>query len=250
MKAGRWYETQRAYYDGRVHRHLQPSEGGVYAENIVAKLWSALGLGAGGHGLEVGCGAGRFTLPLLSRCGSLDAVDLSSRQLGVLGDELKRRGIDETRCRLHQANIANIEELDRLLGSRQYDFVVGVFILHHLHDPTAALAQLYRLLRPGARAAFLEPNRWNPLFFLQISLCPDMTWRDEWRLFRLGAHQLRTMFADAGLTECRTTRVGFWPPRIVNRFPRAVSFERYIERIGWLAPARAFVVASGARPVS
>ena len=40
-------------------------------------MWKILDVPDGAHGLEIGCGAGRFTLPLLSRCHSLDVTDLS-----------------------------------------------------------------------------------------------------------------------------------------------------------------------------
>lgn len=77
-----WPERQRSYYDRFEHRYLAPSAGGRYAENITAKLWSMLGSDPSSRGLELGCGAGRFTLPLLARCRWLDAVDLSETRLG------------------------------------------------------------------------------------------------------------------------------------------------------------------------
>jgi hypothetical protein len=71
-----WRERQRSYYDRFEHRYLAPSAGGRYAENITAKLWSMLSSDASSRGLELGCGAGRFTLPLLARCRSLAAATI------------------------------------------------------------------------------------------------------------------------------------------------------------------------------
>lgn len=38
-----------------------------------------------------------------------------------------------------------------------FDNVVAVDVLHHLYDPDTALAEMARVIRPGGRAAFIEP---------------------------------------------------------------------------------------------
>jgi SAM-dependent methyltransferase len=244
MGSPTWTETQRRHYEQRAHRHLLPEEGGVYADNIVATLWDALGI-TGGHGIEIGCGAGRFTLPFLRRCRTLEAVDLSARQLAVLAAELDRRGIERERCPLHEANI---ETLDGVLPAAAHDFLTGVFILHHLQDPEATVSRLCRLVRPGGRVAFLEPNRWNPLFFLQIMCCPDMTWKEERGLYALGGRRLRRILEGAGLADCRLATAGFFPPQILNRFAVALRVEHRLERWRLLRPVLPFVVVSGSVP--
>ncbi len=246
MSSPTWSETQRRHYEQREHRHLLPGEGGVYADNIVAKLWSSLGI-QGGHGIEIGCGAGRFTLPFLTRCRKLEAVDLSARQLRVLASELERQGIDRDRWNLHECDIEN---LDGLLPRGAHDFLVGVFILHHLRDPEATVARLCRLVRPGGRVGFLEPNRWNPLFFLQILCCPDMTWKEERGLYQLGGRRLHRMLQQSGLVDCHVTTAGFFPPQILNRFDAALRVEHRIEQWRPLRPVLPFQIVTGSVPAA
>ncbi len=74
MKAEDWYRLQRSYYDDSPHRHLQAEAGGVFAENIVDHVAAAVELRKGQRGVEIGCGLGRFTLPLLARGAHLDAA--------------------------------------------------------------------------------------------------------------------------------------------------------------------------------
>ncbi len=241
MRADEWYRAQRGFYARRRHRHLQASHGGPYAENLISRVWAALGAPDSADGVEVGCGAGRFTFPLLTRCRSLQAVDLSAEQLARLRSELERRGVDPARCRLHQANV---EELGPELGEQRYDFVVGIFFLHHLHDPAGTLARLRRLLRPGGRLAFLEPNRWNPLYAVQLTFSRDMTWRDEWRLYRISERSLRLALQEAGFSECEFFRFGLLPPPIVNRYPKVLRLERAIERVRVARPFLPYLVAS------
>jgi SAM-dependent methyltransferase len=247
MRADDWYRAQSDFYAERRHHRLRASEGGRYAENLVARLWSALGAPRDADGVEVGCSAGRFTLPLLARCRSIQAIDLSRKQLDELRAELDRRDIDPARCRTHEVNV---EQLGPELGEQCYDFVVGVFLLHHLHDPGRTLARLFRLLRPGGRVAFVEPNRWNPLYALQISLCPDMKWSQERGLYRLSKRGFAGMFEQAGFEDRDVSRFGFFPPQIVNRFPNALRWERSLERSRVLRPVLPFLIASGRRPDS
>jgi SAM-dependent methyltransferase len=245
MTARSWEQVQREYYDRHPHGHLQPSAGGAYAENLVAKLGDALALGEDAEGIEIGCGAGRFTLPLLARCRTLQAVDLSRRQLDVLAGELRRRGIAPERCAVHEADVAR---LDGVLPPRRYDFATGVFVLHHLRDPEATIERLRRLVRPGGRVGFIEPNRRNPLFLLQIGCCRDMTWREEWLLYRLGARRLHRMFVAAGLADVTLTAAGFFPPQLVNRSAAALRLERRLEGVRWLRPLLPFLLVSGRVP--
>ena len=244
MKAEDWYRLQRSYYDDSPHRHLQAEAGGVFAENIVDHVAAAVELRKGQRGVEIGCGLGRFTLPLLARGAHLDAVDLSPQQLERLRVELERRRLDPERWALHEGNA---EAIDAVLPGRRFDFVVGIFILHHLLDPAAAVRGAFRLLRPGGRAVFLEPNRWNPLYALQNSLCADMSWKNEWRIYRLGSGRLRSMFVEAGFSEVEVDRFGFFPPQVINRFASALALEHALERSRFLRPVLPFVLASGCR---
>src|SRR5262249_24939537 len=161
----------------------------------VDTLWTAMGLDADASGVEVGCGSGRFTVPILARARQVEAVDLSSHQLGLLRQELDRQGGPPERCRL---NHVPIHDAAGSLPAASFVFVVGFFILHHLENPEASVASLRRLLRLGGKMGFLEPNRYNPLDPLQLTLCPDMSWREERLLFTLGWTRLRNMFEKAG----------------------------------------------------
>lgn len=99
-----------------------------------------------GHVLDLGCGAGEFTLRLARSANAVLGVDLS--------DEMLRRARD--RC----AAIENIvferrDVLDWQLPERAFDCIVSVATLHHL--PLApTLRRLALALRPGGTLAVLD----------------------------------------------------------------------------------------------
>jgi ubiquinone/menaquinone biosynthesis C-methylase UbiE len=110
------------------------------------------GLRPGKKVLELGCGTGVF-LEKVAACGAdIVGIDLS--------DELLARA----RTRLAGArNVTldqgNAEDLPYPDGT--FDAAYGSSILHHL-DLAAALAAVHRVLKPGGRIVFAEPNAVNP----------------------------------------------------------------------------------------
>ena len=116
------------------------------------------GLGPGRRALELGCGTGVF-LERVARCGvSLHGLDLSEDLL------------EKARARVQE--LPNVV-LDR--GNAEatpypeghFDAVYGSSILHHL-NLDAALAEVHRVLRPGGRLVFAEPNILNPQVLLMF----------------------------------------------------------------------------------
>lgn len=103
--------------------------------------------------LDIGCGFGSSTFPLLDLFagGSVVASELSLSMLSILKSKLRKRGLDH-RCVLMQLNA---EEMD--FHDESFDFIVGAAVLHHLFEPEKVFARCSRILRPGGAAIFFEP---------------------------------------------------------------------------------------------
>jgi SAM-dependent methyltransferase len=105
--------------------------------------------------LEIGCGTGENAFLLASKTGKR-----------ILATDICRPFLDQAAKRYERPNLS-FQFLDfrqvsgRELGS--FDYVVGNGILHHLYrDLEGSLVQMRRLLKPGGRIIFLEPNLLNP----------------------------------------------------------------------------------------
>jgi ubiquinone/menaquinone biosynthesis C-methylase UbiE len=93
--------------------------------------------------LDLACGPGTITLPLLERVSAVDAVDFSPKML----DCLRRRvgPIEHSRLRCH---LMDGHRLD--FGDACFDAAFSMFGVVHFADPARGLRELFRVLRPNA----------------------------------------------------------------------------------------------------
>jgi SAM-dependent methyltransferase len=109
-------------------------------------------LGPGRRALELGCGTGVFLRRVGRHGARIVGLDLSKQLLG--------------KAREQAATLANVRLLcgdaERLpFPDGCFDAVYGSSVLHHLTLENAA-REVFRVLRPGGRAVFTEPNILNP----------------------------------------------------------------------------------------
>jgi ubiquinone/menaquinone biosynthesis C-methylase UbiE len=95
--------------------------------------------------LDVGAGTGRLLVELARRRDdlSLSGVDLSPDMVSVAKTNARRAGFAD-RIALLVGDVTNPPYPDR-----SFDLIVSTLSMHHWPDPTAATAELARVLRPG-----------------------------------------------------------------------------------------------------
>ncbi len=97
--------------------------------------------------LDIGCGAGNYTLKLLQSLPNLDVslVDLSQPMLARAAQRI--RPMTEGEIHTTQADIRTLE-----LGREQYDIIMAAAVFHHLRGDEewrAVFAKCYAALKPG-----------------------------------------------------------------------------------------------------
>jgi SAM-dependent methyltransferase len=135
--------SDAAVYDALSHRLVLSS----LFERIAADVAAVAPDGA--RVLEVGCGPGRLSIRLARQYGlDVTGLDLDPAMIQRARANADRRGDgDERRPSFLVGDVAALAFPD---GS--FDLVVSTLSLHHWADPTAGLAEIGRVLRPGARA--------------------------------------------------------------------------------------------------
>lgn len=109
--------------------------------HTVAPLLDAAAVGAGAAVLDVGTGPGTVAAAALARGARVTAVDAAP--------EMAARAA--AACPGADVRVAVLPELP--FPDACFDAVVGNFVINHLGDPAAGLAELRRVLRPGGRIA-------------------------------------------------------------------------------------------------
>jgi SAM-dependent methyltransferase len=127
----------------------------------VMNLIRAMGITPRGKILEVGSGPGWVTEILLALGYEVDALEPSEDMIAIA-----RERVDSARRHYHLEDAARAEfhadalETCRLAGDA-YDAVIFHAALHHIVDEGKALAQCFRLLRPGGVLGVSE-GAWVP----------------------------------------------------------------------------------------
>ena len=140
--------------------------------------------------LEVGCGPGHLTIELAGRHG-----------LDVTGLDLDPTMIQRASANAHRTTDAETQQPTFVVGDvaalpfpdKSFDMVVSTLSLHHWADPTAGLAEIGRVLRPGGRALIWDfrpglpfhRNLPDPIARAQrtaLRVMSSAPWRWPWRL--------------------------------------------------------------------
>lgn len=126
------------------------------AERRGALIASAAKLTPENKVLEIGCGTGLFTEMFAETGAEIVAVDISPDLISLA----EKRGISSLKVQFL------VKRFEDFIADDPFDAVIGSSVLHHL-DVDSALKNMKRLLKPGGRLAFAEPNMLNPQVFAE-----------------------------------------------------------------------------------
>jgi len=202
------YKRQQDQYFSIDQPHLKAANS-HYTLKLTKRLASSINLNSHDHILEVGCGSGRFTLPLLHHNSNLKitGVDFSEKLLKEL-NTLKLRNV--------KTLLGDIDEINKLTKER-FNKIIGFYILHHLPNLEKSLRSLKKVAKGGTQVAFVEPNPLNLLYYPQPFISKNMSWHEEKGFIKLKKKFLEDQFKKAGYKDLKINKFGFFPPFILNR---------------------------------
>ena len=197
--------------------------------------------------LELGCGTGVYTIEFAKEKWELTATDLVPEMA-----EATRAKLAEYKKGNKHKNI-KVMEADALslpFAKASFEAVVGNSILHHLVPVEMGLKEIYRVLKPGGKVAFTEPNMINPHIFLQKNIgflkklagdSPGETAFVRWKL----AGRLR----DQGFVNVRVEPFDFLYPFLpISLIGLVRSMGLTLEKVPLLRELAGSVVISAEKP--
>jgi ubiquinone/menaquinone biosynthesis C-methylase UbiE len=136
----------RSYFDelaGRFGRNYVPGRSWKSLAELLLRLLPPLVIA------DLGAGEGTLALLLAQRARRVIAVDSSAKMVEYGGGLAERNGIANLEYRL-----GDLEELP--IATCEVDLALLHQSLHHALHPQRALAEAWRVLRPGGRVALLD----------------------------------------------------------------------------------------------
>ncbi len=212
---------QVEYFEKNYKARMEPRDS-PYVRRQVGMAMAYSGLRPPQRLLEVGCGMGRYTFALAKLGFEVEGLDLTPKLL----ERFRAFESGPSRIPLHCGDIAS--PAPELRG--RFDALIGFFVLHHMHDLRACFRGMSSVLRPGGTLLFIEPNPYNPLYYLQIAITPGMTWEGDKGILDMRKKLLLGAMHEAGLEAPDCRRFGFLPPSLVN-LPGGLACEGVLERL-------------------
>lgn len=229
---------QLDYYSGKMKRTMLPVNS-YYVNRHIEEFIKYSGISKNDIILEVGCGMGKFTFPMLKRGYKITGLDLSPTLL----QKLQEYNDNKFQIDLIASDILEIPEK----YNEQFDHVIGFFTLHHLRQLETYLQAGKRVLKPNGSIIFLEPNAYNPLYYFQIVFSPTMSWKGDKGVAQMTSKKIYRAAQYSGLKNVLIHKYGFFPPFVVNN-PISRFIETSLEKMKIFKGVSAFQIIKLDKP--
>ncbi len=122
--------------------------------------------------LDIGCGQGDTSVFFALRGAEVCALDVSEKMVELTGALASVYGVgDRVRARA-----CRVEDMD--YPDHHFDLVFADGVLHHL-DMAAAVPNIVRVMKPGGRGIFLEPQKGSIFSEIYRFFAKDLRTNDE-----------------------------------------------------------------------
>ena len=226
--------------EGGTARVPEPPAAHYFIDRKVATAVAMTGALRDSRVLEVGCSFGHMSFLLAQRFREVVAVDLSGESIALASRRAQHYRVSNVR--FLEADAERLEAF----GPGEFDAVFAFSTLRFCPHPETALAEMFRVLAPGARAAVDVPNRRSPWYG------PIKRWmRVEPHIHdRLYVRrELEALMRGAGFTEVQARQILFTSKRVPTPvLPAFKLLDRVLEPLPGIRDLSGIIMAAGRKP--
>lgn len=110
--------------------------------------------------LDVGCGQGRHSYEALRRGGDVIAFDMNESDLAEVKTMFGAMELEGEFGPGAEGRVQHGDARDMPFEDNSFDRVIASEILEHIHEDEAAMAEIYRVTKPGGLVAVSVPRNW------------------------------------------------------------------------------------------
>lgn len=201
--------------------------------------------------LEIGCGTGGMTIPLLRQGHKVVGTEVSGKSLKALWEFAKKERVDKNLLTL-KTDFVNEKTAQKY--KNKFDTALFVGVIHHL-DPEnlkKIFTNVVGAVKKGGLVVAFEPNPLNPFYYpwylwREIKNTPNVSrWQTEkGMLTTTNIWSLKGLFKKTGLKEIQVQRDAFLPNRFGNKFPLIFSLNDFLIKIPIIKEMSAFIWIKG-----
>ena len=179
-------------------------------------------IGSNNSILEIGCGTGLFTKEIQNTTNNITAIDISPDLVEIAKTRVLNKNVKFIVENAYKTSFQN----------NSFDYIIGSSVLHHL-EIDEALKEFNRILKPGGKILFTEPNMLNPQIAIQKNIPFIKKWAgdspDETAFIRF---KLVKQIKKTGFRNAKITPFDFLHPSIPSFILKpAIHITTLFERI-------------------
>lgn len=163
--------------------------------------------------LDIGCGNGAISLPLLQQTDHLTLLDISRNMLSLASSHVPVEF-------LSKVETINEDFIHADLGSNSYDLILCLGVLAHVDSPRNIISKMVSLLKPNGSIIVQNTDSRHPVSYLY-----NLYWAFRnvllpapYSLNRINSSRLLEIFSDQGLKPSATYRYNMPVPGMARVF--------------------------------
>lgn len=245
MKESCQENVQEKYWD-KIADIFSKSDLPFSARFEQEEFFRFLSLPKGLKALEIGCGTGRWTLPLLRRGFKITATEISQKSLDKVKEQARKEKLLKNLI-LEKTNFEGGGFKDK------FDAAFCFGVIHHF-DPAKKeiiVNNIVRALKKNGILVSLEPNPLNPLFYLNyfwrwlINKQGKNRWETEKGFLKSRAGNLKKLYERNGLGEIEVKRFALIPTRYSDRFRGVAKLNEFLLNLPLVQNLSAYIWIKG-----
>ncbi len=186
--------------------------------------------------LDIGCGRGRFAIPIAKIAKNVVGIDTSDYSIKLFCGQIKKERLQNISAR--------VMDFHDLPNEKKFDYVLMVNAVHHIPEMKVLLEKVRKVLRKNGRLIIYEFNPLNPLYIPFLIYYKQASMHMNREYFRSNIWTMGRIFGRSNYSEVSKFRYGFLPTVLYNVSPIFVKINTALNSIPLLNQLCAFHILS------